>query len=289
MDDSITLSEESDKGSNGEKDFFSINKKIKSEIIKIKNEELSPDNIKVKKFETNDEYKAWNKKNTEILKLINSIKSSIKGKNSKEISLRESLKNEDYDYLKSIIVRKQSKIDYEKTFGDIYEQRENYEEEPAKPVKKKIIRLKIVRKKEENINQNPNPNPSPNPNNNVTNTNNITENMANTNNNKNIEEKEINKINDTNIGESAALAQKNSIKENSGKNNENEKNNNISDDKNENDNNIKDILLINDNIIDDFIKNVDNNNDNDNEIVIPEKLKKISKIIMKIIRLRIII
>ena len=280
MDDSITLSEESDKVNNGENDFFNINKKIKSENIKTKNELLSPENIKVTKFETNDEYKGLNKKNTEIMKLINSIRSSIKGKKSKEISLRESLKNEDYDYLKSIIVKKQSKIDYEKTFENIYEQRENYEEEQNKPLmKKKIIRLKIVRKKEENINENLHKDND-----------NSTKDNINTNNNifirdKNKNENEIIYKNNNNE-ENKDLEQKknNDInalisKENCKKNIEDEDKKNSKNDINEIGNNIKDIILINDNddntddnIINDLIKNVDK----DNEIGILEKKDSIN-------------
>ena len=57
--------------------------------------------------------------------------------------------DEDFDYLKHTYVKKKSKIDYEKTFDDVYEINENYDEEEEKKKKynskKKIIRLKLIR------------------------------------------------------------------------------------------------------------------------------------------------
>ena len=120
MNDSITLSDSDNDDSVNDK------KKLRSEAIKMKTDEIN-ENIEIKRFATRDVSKK-EKTYEDILKLMNNISNSIKGRKNKEISLRESLKNEDYDYLKSIIVKKQSKIDYEKTFGDIYELRDNYEE-----------------------------------------------------------------------------------------------------------------------------------------------------------------
>ena len=59
---------------------------------------------------------------------------------------------EDFDYLKSIKVKKKSRIDYEKLFKDIYEIRENYEEDKYRKytVKKKTIRLKVMNQQEKN-------------------------------------------------------------------------------------------------------------------------------------------
>ena len=65
-----------------------------------------------------------------------------------------SLKDEeDFDYLKSIKIKKRSRIDYEKIFKDIYEIRENYEEDKHRKytVKKKTVRLKVIN--QDNINK----------------------------------------------------------------------------------------------------------------------------------------
>ena len=65
-----------------------------------------------------------------------------------------SLKDEeDFDYLKSIKIKKRSCIDYEKIFKDIYEIRENYEEDKHRKytVKKKTVRLKVIN--QDNINK----------------------------------------------------------------------------------------------------------------------------------------
>ena len=204
MDDSLTLSNKSSNISNDEND--KMYKKIKSEDIISKNEKIIEENIITKSYD-----KAANKNgarnNTNLSKLIKSISKSIKGNNNKEISLRNSLKDEDFDYLKSIIVKKKSKIDYEKVFGDIYELRENYEED-AKPScgfapKKKIIRLKLVRKLVEK--------------NNVFNTNDKVNENNNNNNNNNVNnqiEENINSTKNDNINNNNVIENNNSNKKN---------------------------------------------------------------------------
>ena len=51
-------------------------------------------------------------------------KKNIKNKNVKKVEkkeIKEELKDDNYDYFQSIIVPKKTQIDYEKSFGDIYE------------------------------------------------------------------------------------------------------------------------------------------------------------------------
>ena len=101
-------------------------KKIKSEEIHSKKENIREQNIGIKSYD-NADTKSGKVRNT-FSTLLRRISQTIEDNNNKVISLRSSLKDQDFDYLKSIIIRKQSKIDYEKDFGsDIYEIRENYE------------------------------------------------------------------------------------------------------------------------------------------------------------------
>jgi hypothetical protein len=76
-------------------------------------------------------------------------------KDNKEITKETNNNNDnknddqDFDYLKNILVKKKSKINYEKIFDDVYEINENYDEEEERKKKygskKKIIRLKLIR------------------------------------------------------------------------------------------------------------------------------------------------
>ena len=142
MDNSSSIAQESDDNNN------TINDNTLDEIKKEKNEENS-DLRKGFFFKKNGINKENNesKDNKEVLE---------EEKNSKNNSKND---DEDFDYLKHIFVKKKSKIDYEKTFDDVYEINENYdaEEERKKKYnsKKKIIRLKLIRPPErENITDN---------------------------------------------------------------------------------------------------------------------------------------
>ena len=83
-------------------------------------------------------------------KTINEI--NDEGDNKEVLEEINNNDEQDFDYLKHIKVRKMSKIDYEKEFGDIYEINENYDEEEERKKKynskTKIIRLKIIRPSE---------------------------------------------------------------------------------------------------------------------------------------------
>ena len=251
MNDSITLS-------GSDSDSSKNNKISKTGDIKMKNIENT--DLGIRRIYTID----INKKeegNNKILNLMKNISDSIKGKKNKEISLRKSLTIEDYDYLKTIIVKKQSKIDYEKMFDGIYELRENYEDiQPVNPpLKKRIIRLRVVRKKEEKINND-------NINNNLNNNNDIKNNDVNNNDINNNDINNKNKIENINPDKKKSIKEDNNInniniinrksfkikKNNDSKNNninENIKNKNeIKEKINENEENeIKDIIYLNDN------------------------------------------
>ena len=157
-DDSITLSD----NSSDDDSFVDLPKKLKSESKEIDNAHLQDSENKVSDFANIERMNTYYQP-TDIKKLIKRIKQAIKGNTTKEISLKKSLVFEDFDYLKSIIVKKQSIIDYEKLYKNIYEIRENYEEEkPILGKKKKIIKLRIIRKPQPQKDVNTNTNPADN-------------------------------------------------------------------------------------------------------------------------------
>lgn len=136
MDDSSSIAQESDNSIDGEK-------KILEQIKKINNEENELDLRKgfyIKKHTKKE--KEEEKNDTKEIR-----------NNSKKDSLKE---EEDFDYLKSLKIRKKSPIDYEKLYKGVYEIRENYDEEEERhrkyTSKKKVIRLKIINPKRNNIN-----------------------------------------------------------------------------------------------------------------------------------------
>ena len=132
-DDSITISDHS----SDDDSFVDLPKKIKSESKEIDNANIQDNERKLSDFANIERMNTYYQP-TDIKKLIKRIKQAIKGNKTKEISLKKSLVFEDFDYLKTIIVKKQSIIDYEKLYNNIYEIRENYEEEKPILGKKKI-------------------------------------------------------------------------------------------------------------------------------------------------------
>ena len=234
-DDSFTLSDDSsDNDSMGD-----LPKLIKSESKEIDNASLQGNNKMIPDIMNIERMNTYYQP-TDIKKLIKRIKQAIKGNKTKEISLKKSLQFQDFDYLKSIIVKKKTKIDYEKLYKNVYELRENYEEEKERPVlgkKKKLIRLKIIRKPTTKKDKNNNTN-------------------ANTVDNKNVNTNKENNINDNNSKEK-------NIKE---KNEKKDGGNNV-----DIENEINDIIIINDEGTED--NNVEKNNDKNNKLE-NEKTKK---------------
>ena len=132
MDNSNSIAQESDDNNNTINDntLDEIKKENKEENVDLrKGFYIKKNGINKKNDETKD--------NKEFLGETENNKN-----NSKD-------DNEDFDYLKHIFVKKKSKIDYEKTFDDVYEINENYDEEEERKKKynskKKIIRLKLIR------------------------------------------------------------------------------------------------------------------------------------------------
>ena len=132
MDNSNSIAQESDDNNNTINDntLDEIKKENKEENVDLrKGFYIKKNGINKKNDETKD--------NKEFLEETENYKN-----NSKD-------DNEDFDYLKHIFVKKKSKIDYEKTFDDVYEINENYDEEEERKKKynskKKIIRLKLIR------------------------------------------------------------------------------------------------------------------------------------------------
>lgn len=133
MDSSSSIAQESEDSNNTIKD------NTLDEIKKDNNEEKADlrKGFFIKKNGANKENKDAND-NKEFTGDINNSKNN----NSKN-------DEQDFDYLKHIIVKKKSKVDYEKAFDDVYEINENYDEEEERKKKytskKKIIRLKLIR------------------------------------------------------------------------------------------------------------------------------------------------
>ena len=261
-DNSITLSDENSLNSD-EEIFGDLKKKIKSESKVIENINKNDIQKVVNEFYGIERMRTLNQK-TDMKKLIRSIKKGIKGNNSKEISLKSTLKDEDFDYLKSIIVKKKSKIDYEKTYENVYELRENYEEEEEKPklgTKKRVIRLRIVRKPDQNKNVN----------------NNTNEKTVDNNNNATTTTKKDENIKENNIKEDNITNEKTNIKEKINVDKEkksNKKKIDIEDEKK----NINEIFIINEEAEEDNYNtenNVDNNNLNKNELAKKNEKEKI--------------
>lgn len=232
-DDSITLSD----NSSDDDSFVDLPKKLKSESKEIDNANLQDNENKVSDFANIERMNTYYQP-TDIKKLIKRIKEAIKGNKTKEISLKKSLVFEDFDYLKSIIVKKQSIIDYEKLYKNIYEIRENYEEEkPILGKKKKIIKLRIIRKPQPQKDVNTNTNPADN------NANNANANKENS--NKENKKSEDDKKKDTNNADM--------------------------------ENDIKDILIINDEAVEENHNENKKNNDDKEKTKNKEDIKKLKE------------